>query len=228
MHESVTVIINNRDLLSWPRAMIERIERFERLAQILIVDNGSTYPPLLEFYAETPHTVVWLDNRGHSAPWSPEVLALVATRYYVVTDPDLDLYETPSDCLPHLMRCLQRFPRAGKIGLGLRIDDVPVSSPYFHHVNSLERGYWSLPLLDGLVRPAPVDTTFAIYDRSLLSRYVVCGGRTDAPYTARHWPWSVITPNDEFRYYLERANHSSSYKQFVGAMRHAQPAADKG
>jgi hypothetical protein len=45
--EPVTVIINNCNLLTWPRAMVAEIETFTDLAAILIVDNGSTYPPLL-------------------------------------------------------------------------------------------------------------------------------------------------------------------------------------
>jgi hypothetical protein len=230
MAESVTVVVNNRDLLTWPRAMIGHIERFDALAGILVVDNGSTYPPLLEFYRQTPHEVVFLGNLGHTAPWSPEVLARIATDYYVVTDPDLDLEDTPRDCLLHLMRCLQRFPRAGKIGLGLRFDDVPRESPYFHHVHSLERRYWELPLVDGLIRPAPVDTTFAIYHKALLNRYAIGGARTDYPYTARHPPWSVVTPDAEFQYYLDRANESCSYKTFVKSIGHVatrpSPAGD--
>src|SRR5258707_252766 len=114
--EPVTVIINNCNLLTWPRAMVAQIESFPSLAQILIVDNGSTYPPLLDWYAEAPHEVVRLANIGHKAPWMPEVRARVKTRYYAVTDPDLDLAETPRDCLEHLRACLERYPEAGKVG----------------------------------------------------------------------------------------------------------------
>jgi GT2 family glycosyltransferase len=215
--EPVTVIINNCNLLTWPRAMVAAIEGFADLDSILIVDNGSTYPPLLDWYAGVAHPVVRLANLGHTAPWTPEVKARVKTRYYVVTDPDLDLAETPRDCLGHLRACIERYPEAGKIGLGLRIDDVPPQSPYYAHVNQLEKSYWNLPLLEGGVRPAPVDTTFAIYDKRLLDRYWVCGGRTDHPYTARHLPWSVVERDAEFQYYLDHATSSSSYKTIVSS-----------
>jgi hypothetical protein len=213
----VTVILNNCNLLAWPRAMVRAIEEFDQLAEILIVDNGSTYEPLLAWYEAVGHPVIRLPNVGHTAPWLPEVKERVKTDLYVVTDPDLDLARTPRDCLRHLAECLARYPAAKKIGLGLEIDDVPPASPYFAHVNRLEKSYWSLAPLPGGVRPAPVDTTFAIYHKALLDEYAVRGGRTDRPYTARHLPWSVIEPDAEFRYYLDHANRSSSYKLFVDA-----------
>lgn len=215
--EPVTVIINNCNLLTWPRAMVGEIESFSSLAEILVVDNGSTYPPLLDWYATLPHEVVRLANIGHKAPWMPEVKARVKTRHYAVTDPDLDLAATPRDCLDHLRSCLERYPAAGKVGLGLRIDDVPANSPWYPHVNDLEKSYWQLPLLEGGVRPAPVDTTFAIYDKKLLDRHEVCGGRTDTPYTARHLPWYLGLDqwDAEFTYYIEHATRSSSYRALL-------------
>lgn len=222
--QPVTVVVNNRDLLTWPRAMVGAIEKFEGLSGIVIIDNGSTYEPLLDWYSRIPHTVVRLANLGHTAPWSEEARAHIKTRFYVVTDPDMGLDETPRDCLLHLQECLARHPRAGKIGLGLRIDDVPPQSPYFEHVNRLERGYWQLPLFEGGVRPAPVDTTFALYDKKLVHRYVVGGGRTDNPYTARHLPWSVVEPDAEFGYYLAHADEAfSSYRKVVPKARAPSP-----
>ena len=215
-HQPVTVVLNNRDLLTWPRAMVGAIEKFEGLADIVILDNGSTYEPLLDWYATLPHTVVRLPNLGHTAPWSEEGRAHIKTRFYVVSDPDLGLEDTPRDCLLHLQDCLARYQRAGKIGLALRIDDVPPESRYYAHVNRLEKSYWQMPLFEGGVRPAPVDTTFALYDRKLMHRYMIGGGRTDHPYTARHLPWSVIKPDPEFRYYLEHADPAfSGYKKYT-------------
>ena len=52
---SIPIIINNRNLLTWPKAMVERISRYEGVGDIIIVDNGSTYEPLLDWYATTAH-----------------------------------------------------------------------------------------------------------------------------------------------------------------------------
>jgi hypothetical protein len=195
--------------------MVARIEEFERLEEILIIDNGSTYEPLLHWYETIPHKVIKVGNLGHTAPWSPEVKERIRTGFYVVTDPDLDLSQTPSDCLLVLARCLAANPRVGKVGLGLTFDRVTPASPYYAHVQTCERGFWSLPLDPGGYRWAPVDTTFAMYHKTVVDEYRICGVRMDRPYVAEHVPWSVVTPDQEFSYYLARANASSSYKAFV-------------
>ena len=228
MSSTVTVVLNNRDLVTWPREMVRHIERLRGLERILIVDNASTYSPLLDFYAKCPHEIVYLPNLGHTAPWSPVVQEKITTDWYVVSDADLEIGDLPSDCLQHLMRCLAAFPRAGKIGLGLKIDGVPQESPYYNHVNTYERRFWELPLLGSLVRAAPVDTTFAIYHKSLLNRYAVCGARTDMPYAAHHPAWSIIDPDEEFQYYLDHASASSSYKAFVASTRKLSPGTPPG
>jgi hypothetical protein len=209
---AVSVVINNRNLLTWPRAMVERIEQFRSLAEIIIVDNGSTYEPLLQWYEHLPHRIVRTENHGHTAPWRPEINAEIKTDLYVVTDPDLDLAKTPTDCLEHLTTLLKMYPALAKVGLGLDISVVPPESPYYKAVNIFERRYWGLPLIDGLLRAAPVDTTFAIYDKKLFNAYAITGARTDFPYVAEHIPWSVIEPSEEFKSYLATANESSSYK----------------
>jgi hypothetical protein len=214
--EKITVVVNNRDLLAWPRAMLKEMERFSALEEVVIVDNASTYQPLLRWYRTIPNKIFFLGNVGHTAPWTGDVLAHIKTDFYVVTDPDLDLSGVPGDCLQHLMRCLDRYPVFEKIGLGLEVEDVPAASPYYRHVNSYERSLWKLPLMGGLVRPAAVDTTFAIYHKKILNEYRVCGARTDRPYVAKHIPWALTTMSEEFSYYVRNANASCSYKSFLG------------
>jgi hypothetical protein len=67
--------------------MVQAIERFDGLAEIILVDNGSRYKPLREYYYRAqPHSVIYLDNVGHTAPWTEPVRASVRTDLYVVTD----------------------------------------------------------------------------------------------------------------------------------------------
>lgn len=198
--------------------MVERIERYKGLAEIIIVDNGSTYGPLLEWYAKTSHTIVRLENIGHKAPWEARVARSIKTDFYVVSDPDLDIAATPDDTLIYLAKLLMKYPQLGKVGLGLRIDDVPRSSPYYSHVTSYEAKFWNLPLLAGELRMAPLDTTFAVYHKHVMNEYKWCGARATHPYSARHLPWSVVAPDEEFKYYLSNANSSCSYKSFLAKL----------
>ena len=218
--EEVTVIINNRDLLEWPRAMVERISRMPGLREIIILDNGSTYRPLLQWYRSIPHRVEFLENMGHTAPWTCGVLDSITTNLYVVTDPDLDLSAVPDDCLLKLTQLLRQHPDAKKIGLSLSTEGIPKNSPYSDHVMTYARVLPTLPTVgEGLV-PMPVDTTFAIHDKRLLDKYEICGMRAPAPYVARHVPWEIVKPSGDFLYYLDHVEgRSSSYRDFTRYVR---------
>jgi hypothetical protein len=212
----VTVIINNRDLLEWPRRMVEQLERMPGVAEIVILDNGSSYRPLMRWYRSIPHRVEFLENLGHTAPWTSGVIDTIATDLYIVTDPDLDLSALPDDTVLHLAGLLERHPQLGKIGLSLVTEGVPPESPYHAHVNTRERaGQQRTTGPEGLIE-MPVDTTFAIHDRRVLREYRIGGMRTPAPYQARHEPWHVVRPEGDFAYYLDHAEgRSSSYRDFT-------------
>lgn len=213
----VTVVINNRNLVTWPREMVSRIERYINLAGIIIVDNESSYPPVLEWYRDVQHRVIRLArNEGHEAPFSQQILDEVPTDAFVVTDPDLGLLDTPDDTLARLCRHLQDHPELGKVGLSLDWRAVPVRSRYHAHCHSYERRLWQRPRIGGRgLRRAAVDTTFAIYDKRIATHYFVGGARTGPPYTARHYPWELIEPTPEFQYYLDHASASCSFKSFA-------------
>ena len=73
---NIPVIINNRNLFTWPKAMVERIKEYDGVGEIIIVDNDSTYPPLLEWYATNPCRIERLNkNIGVAAPWISEVVS---------------------------------------------------------------------------------------------------------------------------------------------------------
>ncbi len=212
----VTVIINNRDLLEWPKKMCADIERLNGLHEIIIVDNGSSNRQLLQWYKDCKYKVVFLDNLGHTAPWDCGLTSSIETDLYVVTDPDLDLSGVPENALIHMANILYKNPALGKVGLLLETNGIPPASPYFDHVNNYEKSILSSGTVDNLYINAPVDTTFAIYDRRILNKYQICGVRTLAPYMAKHIPWHVIEPEGEFKYYLDNASSkSSSYKWFT-------------
>ena len=217
---AVTVIVNNRDLLEWPRRMVQRLERLPGVAEIVILDNGSSYRPLLAWYRTIPHRVLFLENLGHTAPWTSGVLDSIGTDLYVVTDPDLGIDDLPDDTLAAMAGVLERHPTLGKVGLSLATDGIPAGSPYREHVARHER----LPQQratgpEGLIA-MPVDTTFALHDRRVLREYRICGMRMPAPYVARHEPWHVERPEGDFAYYLDHVEgRSSSYRDFTRHVR---------
>lgn len=216
MSRKITVWINNFNRLTSTQAMVEFLGRVPHCSTS-IIDNASTYPPLLEWYDHAPCEVVRLNrNMGHLAPW----LSGLATRgngadFYAVTDPDLDLSNCPADLLEVLRLGLERYPERIKAGLGLEIGDLPARFPWRQGVIEHESQFWSRPL-DGQFFDASVDTTFALYRTGL--DYLGNGWsydpslRANHPYVARHRPWYLdfLDLDEEERHYFTQAGPASS------------------
>jgi hypothetical protein len=213
----IPVIINNRNFLTWPKAMVERIKEYDGVGEIIIVDNDSTYPPLLEWYATNPCRIERLnDNLGMGAPWVSEVVKQLNGAPYVLTDPDMGLEDTPDDTLLYLFDKLNSL-QLDKVGLGLDWQIVEKKSPYYERLNVYEKSRWSnSPVIDGVYTEVQIDTTFALYN---VDHYFIGGGSTTFPYVARHYPWEFSIEearnNEEFMYYMDNATSASSYKTLI-------------
>ncbi len=212
----VPVIINNRNLLTWPKAMVRDLSKWKWIGDIYIVDNGSTYEPLLEWYATKPCEVISLGvNAGHQAPWLCGLVQKLGEPYYAVTDPDLDLSKTSKQTIVRCIEWLQEFPFVGKVGLLLRWDDVPPRSSYYTHVNTYEaQRQKSSRIVKAAKVDVAIDTTFAVYNRQ---DYFI--GGVSLLESARHIPWYYSEKerkaDKEFSQYLASASAASSYKTFL-------------
>jgi hypothetical protein len=221
--KKIPIIINNRNLLEWPKKMVEVCKTFESVGDIIIIDNGSSYEPLLEWYRTLPCEIIYSENGGNISPWVLKIPEKYNFDYYVVTDPDLDLSETPKDCLLFLRERMERYEKYGYIGLSLSNFQQPINNPYHYHLKTWAHHNWiNSPLQDGLLLNQIVDTTFAIYKSNRNHRGESCA--TNYPYSAKHIPWNFTNDelnniknfNYEFYYYLMEAGESCSYKRFVG------------
>ncbi len=218
----IPIIINNRNLLTWPSEMLEMCRTFENVGDLIIVDNGSTYEPLLEWYKSHPCEIIFTENNGQSSPW---IIGLPIERgydHYVVTDPDLDLSETPKDCLIVLKEKLLKYSKFSKIGLSLSNWKVDSDSPYHYFLQSWAETNWDESTIeDGLLTKQPIDTTFGLYDLKKDSKGLSCS--LNFPYSAKHIPWEITNnelknlkeQNPEYYHYLVNATRASSYKSFV-------------
>jgi len=213
----IPVIINNRDLLTWPRKMVEKIKTYDNVGDIIILDNGSTYKPLLDWYDTNPCTIIRGENLGHTGPWSSGLVNSLNSEYYVVTDGDMGLDNTPSNTLSYLQEKIDNF-NMGKVGLGLEWRKIPENSKLYNHIQSYEKPRWDKSrIIDDLYLDIPIDTTFALYTHQ---HYFIGGASTTYPYVAEHFPWyftqKELDNNYEFTYYIKNASNSSCYKTYFG------------
>lgn len=197
----------------------ERVESLKKLVawlesvgqrKIVFLDNDSTYKPLLEYYDKSPYQIVRLyRNIGHTAPWTLDFIrTLIPRDYYIVTDPDvLPTKECPPNTIGHLLEINAEFPLHTKVGLGLKIDDLPKTYPLRDHVMEWEQQFWKTELRPNIFE-AGVDTTFALYKPGSYNYTLHPSIRLGEPYVARHMPWysDPSKLSDEDAYYKLRAN----------------------
>ena len=205
--KNIPIFINNYNRLTTTLKLIEALEK-RGYTNIHILDNKSTYPPLLEYYKNTPYQVHFLEkNFGSKAFWKSGLWLKFVTSYYVYTDPDVvPIEDCPDDFLDHFYQLLKKYPKAHKVGFSLKIDDLPNSYDNKEKVIDWENRYFEKTIEDN-VYIAAIDTTFALYrpfsklgqrDHRTLSL------RTGKPFQARHLPWYIDSKNldEEERYYI--------------------------
>jgi len=183
---------------------------------IHIVDNCSTYSPLLEWYESNPYTILRMDNNyGNTVVWDKELFKLANGERYIVTDPDLDISDVPGDFITVLDNGLNLYPSAHKCGLSLRIDDLP-NTGIGNGAREWEGKFWTNKL-DDMYYGTQIDTTLAMY-RENITYHTLTALRTAPPYMARHIPWYYIDfnslPEDE-KYYCSHCGGISYWSKFI-------------
>lgn len=212
----VPVILNNFNRLTFPLKLIEFLKACG-MKNIIIIDNSSTYPPLLDFYRTTDITILPAGgNLGHLALWKSGLYRRFRWNYFIYSDADvLPVDDCPRDFVRRFKEVLDEYAHVDKVGFGIRIDDLPESFSLKRKVVEYESRYWQRPVADG-VFDAPIDTTFAMYKpfSGLVGGHTFTrqSYRLGPPYLIRHLPWYVDSKNlsDEEKYYLESSNSSSS------------------
>lgn len=216
--EDVPVFVNCFNRVSVLRSLVDWLLNTEQ-RRIVLLDNASTYPPLLSYYgdlaAEPRVIVVQLrENLGQNALWSSGLLHRlgITALPFVYTDPDiLPDPDCPRDWLWHFVGILKQYPNVLKAGFGLRIDDLPSCYRFRAEVQEWEKQFWEIPVGEGHYN-APIDTTFALYRGGNWESNAVLAAkyrsvRTGHPYLARHLDWYMDSDHqtEEQRYYQAHA-----------------------
>lgn len=187
---------------------------------IVIIDNNSTYEPLLQYFSniESKVTIHRLKkNYGHLVFWKRiDLFVKYGKGYYVVTDPDIvPLENCPDDFLLKFHSVLLENNKRMKVGFGLKIDDIPFTNPNREKVVQWESMFWKNKVSEGIFN-ADIDTTFALYQPFYHrnNKKFKTALRTDYPYVALHGGWYVDLDNlsEEQIFYFNTANDSSSWK----------------
>ncbi len=214
------------NLLTWPRAMAKECERLG--FEVVLYDNASTYPPLLDWYQICPYRIIKSEGNGGCYGFFTNGLHKEQERPYALSDSDLDLSRVPDDALAQLTATLEANTNYPKAGLSLEYTDLPDTYPYKQNVVEHEPRFWVETLPDGNCF-AQTGSTLCLYrpDRNdILEGNFYDSVRLRRPYTARHLPWyqSVESLTDEDRFYYENSTGPSFWN---AAMRHFLKTVEK-
>ena len=230
----MTIFIMNYNWLEWTQKQAAFYTACGH--NVIIVDNDSTYPELLEWYRNCPYKV--LTTAGYKLScqnrfiWEMGLHDTIEGNYYAVTDSDLGVDNIPSDFADLLIDHIEKTPEIIKAGFSLETNDLP-NNRYASLYKKSETQHIREIDIDGFVN-MPIDTTFAIYSKErcnnldklwkkngedvprganafLDDRYFYRAHRSPFPYTAKHMPWYLFINNlnKEQLFHIQNAVHGS-------------------
>lgn len=214
--KQIPIVILNRDRLDPTKRLVEALH-IRGYFNITIIDNQSTYEPLLSWYKEADLDIFYnnipetLYDTGTLYRLAAEVkhpkFVDIVKDYYIFTDSDtVPVEELPEDFVEHMVSICAKYG-LHKVGLGLKIDDLPMHQIAAQKALEIEHQYWNGRMPDSTYElySAPIDTTFALYSPNSPALWGNSCYRMGGAYMVRHMPWYydiANLPEDEL-YYLQ-------------------------
>lgn len=219
---NIPVIILNRDRLTYTRILCEQLLS-RGYTNLYIYDIGSTYEPLLEWYANCDYIKVEFIKGDHKSFWSQGHIHKFATEFswIAVTDSDIELNPTtPTDFIEQLIVAAKDF-RIDKAALAIEYKNIP-NLFLSRIIEASEGSYWQSKLQhDHLtVYSAQTDTHFHVCrtDRPFQYHSIRIAG----DFTCKHLPWyeNWLDMTSEQIYYMDHcdpfvATIAQHYQRFL-------------
>lgn len=213
MLKNIPIFINNFNRLSSTKKLVEDLFLLG-YKNVKILDNNSTYKPLLNWYDTNPCKIIRLNvNLGSKTIYHTKIInAFSFYDWVVLTDPDIELNPKTPDCfIDILIEKANKF-KFNKVGLALKIDDLP-KNDYTDKYIKWESKYWQNEI-EKDVYIADVDTTFCIIKPNNPFGYKSL--RIAGDMVCKHLPWYTDFNNlsEEELYYLTHSKDNSNYKRW--------------
>jgi len=191
----IVVIVYNQ--LYFIKNFINQLKKYDN--PIIILDNNSSYGPLLEYYKELKNQLgtridihILEENYGIGAT---EVIKDILPDVYILSDPDLELNPRMPYNFSEILYNLSNKYQASKLCLALDISekDKFVGCKKYEKTSTIynwEKQFWERPIADSQYElyDSPIDgaTTFFLKNRNIDEKRQI---RIAGDFTAKHLPW---------------------------------------
>jgi FkbM family methyltransferase len=207
--EAIPVYVIAFNNPTYVQSMINQLRHKCISSNVIIVDNGSTFPPMIELLqieekVEGTKVIRMERNFGHKV-----VEQYISTPdRYIVTDPDLLFNrDMPSDVIMHLVRIADET-KSRNVGLALSIpkNELKPLPNYFRGMSLIEweNQFWRTPIESVNkyeLYAADIDTTFKLVSKMYCSKSLRVAGE----FACKHMPWfvnsEIIVAADELAFY---------------------------
>ena len=215
---NIPAVIIAYNQYTYIKNMVEQLEKYT--TDIIIIDNNSTYKPLLEYY-ENDFKYSLLRQKTNLGTFIIEddfIRSLIGDMY-ILTDPDIQVNPRLPNNFIQILMDLSFYFKAHKVGFALSIDSQDIRTDillYGQTIKEWESKFWKNPLTypvnAGLeLYGAPVDTTFCLVNNTFADKENI---RIAGDYTCFHLPWHLnfknLLTDGEYEAYLEN-NKSTNW-----------------
>lgn len=222
-HLNMTVVVPAFNNYTFVKNTVKQLEKFTK--NIVVVDNASTYQPLLDYYStEYPYRLVkCAQNFKHHVAFRRDLLGItLIDNKYLLTDPDLQFNPNlPDNFIEELFKISKRY-QASKVGFALDISTdinpdllfLDTHTGVKHTVVNWESRFWKNKKANDIY-VAAIDTIFCMFDVASKGQHLRVAGN----FTAQHIPWILNFDQkwsflpDELEYYRQTAKCSNWIKK---------------
>jgi len=217
-NSTIPIFIISYNQYTFVKSMVDQLSKYS--SNIYIIDNKSTYPPLVEYLKSIENTVKVLhmdQNYGHRVYMRDEIVKLGGDKY-IITDPDLLLNPKLPQNFIDILSDLSDQHQKGKVGFALDIsNNINLNINATDNKQTVidwESQFWknkvNHPKYELYI--ADIDTTFVLINKKYYSPHSYSAIRVAGDFTCVHRPWVIGYENDlldgELKYY--RTNNISS------------------
>jgi hypothetical protein len=218
-NSTIPIFIISYNQYTFVKSIVEQLQKYS--SNIYIIDNKSTYPPLVNYLKsiEDKVKVLYMDkNYGHRVYMRDEIVKLGGDKY-IITDPDLLLNPNLPQNFIDILSDLSDQYKIGKIGFALditnNINTNIIATDHKKNIIDWESQFW----INKINNPqyelyyADIDTTFVLINKKYYNNNSQYGGiRIAGNFTCVHIPWLIdyekMLLDGELDYY--RNNNISS------------------